>query len=335
MAKRLVTRGFEVTWLSSRFPDSKSEESLAGVQIVRVGSDITTFLHGTMKLAGEYRDALVLESLSAIPYLTPLFSRHRTLSVMYHVVPYDAVVRKVGLLSPIVIGLQNIVTPILYKRQRIITISFSTQRELLARGYSNVRMVRVGADPPSVEVSIEGKENLVVFTGPLKPWKRVEHCLAAFSMLPSNWRLAVIGAPDSEAYSRQLLLRASELQISARTSFTGRISESSKNELYRKARVAIVTSEKEGWGLCAMEPQIYGCPVVGYDVPGIRDSVRDGESGILVESGNVPALTQALLSLVEDAERWRRLATTASSLYRDYTWDNVFDDFYGALASEI
>ena len=95
-----------------------------------------------------------------------------------------------------------------------------------------------------------------------------------------------------------------------------------------------MTSEKEGWGFCAMEPQIYGCPVVGYDVPGIRDSVRNGESGILVESGNIPALTQALLELIGDAEKWNRMATKASSLYRDYTWDNVFEDFYSALTSE-
>ena len=179
------------------------------------------------------------------------------------------------------------------------------------------------------------KENLVVITGPLRPWKRIEHGLAAFSSLPLDWRLAVIGAFESDAYRLFLLDYATRLGITSRTRFTGRISEASKRQYYRRAKIALVTSEKEGWGLSAMEPQTYGCPVVGYDVPGIRDSVRDGASGTLVGSGDIHALGQALLGLAGDSEGWRRMATNATALYRDYTWDNVFQDFYTVLVSEL
>jgi glycosyltransferase involved in cell wall biosynthesis len=336
MAKRLVVRGFDVTWLSSRFPGSRSEETWAGVRFVRAGSEYTTYLHSMIKIIGEDRGAFVFESISGVPYLTPLLARGRTLSIVYHLVPFRTVARKVGVAGPFVTVMQDIVTPLLYSSRPMITISQSTQLELIARGFSNVQIVRMGADLPQPgDVSIEGKEDVVVVTGPLRPWKRIEHCLAAFSILPAHWKLVVIGAFESEDYRQVLLNHAHRLNISGRTLFTGRISELSKHEVYRKAKIALVASEKEGWGFNAMEPQTYGCPVIGYDVPGIRDSVRNGESGILVASGNIQALGQALLDLVNDGERCCLMAAKALSLYRDHTWDDVFEDFYRVLKTEL
>jgi glycosyltransferase involved in cell wall biosynthesis len=303
---------------------------------VRAGSEYTNFLHSMLKLVGDHRDAFAFESISAVPFFAPVLSRRGALSMVHHVVPLKTVVGKVGPLAPIVIGLQDFVTPIVYEHHPIITNSLSTQRELVKSGYSNVRVVRSGADPPPLgEVSIHDKEDIVVVTGPLRPWKRIEDCLRSFSSMPPAWKLIVIGAFESENYRERLEQLASHLHISGRTFFTGRISETSKREVYRKAKIALVTSEKEGWGLSAVEPQTYGCPVVGYDVPGIRDSVRNRGSGILVESGNLGALTDALLELAADTEKRQRLAAGAFSLYRDYTWDNVFEDFYSILTSEM
>ena len=141
MAHRLAARGFEVTWLSSRFPGSKSEETLGGISVVRRGSEYTTYLYAMMKLIGVHRDAFVIESISGVPYLTPLLSRDRSLSIVYHLIPVDTVARKVGAWSPLVTLLQNWVTPLLYANRPIITISQSTRTELVAHGFSNVRIV--------------------------------------------------------------------------------------------------------------------------------------------------------------------------------------------------
>jgi len=138
--------------------------------------------------------------------------------MVHHIVPFKTIKEKVGPLAPIVAGLQNLVTPILYRRHPIITPSLSTQRELLTSGYSNVRVVRVGVDPPLLgEVSIRAKEEIVVVTGPLRPWKRIEHGLISFAALPPTWRLIVIGSFESESYRGKLQQLASDLHISERT----------------------------------------------------------------------------------------------------------------------
>lgn len=336
MGRRLVLEGFQVEWLSSLYPGAARDQTAAGIRFLRSGSEYTTYIHSCLKVVSSHPDALIFESISAVPYFTPVLARHRTLSMIHHVVPLVTITQKVGPFAPLVAGIQNVITPMLYRRMPIITNSKSTLEELHSLGYLNVRTVRSGVDIPDPDrVSIEAKEKSIVIVGPLRPWKRIGHGLMAFAKLSPEWALTVIGPFESEEYREDVLNLAERLGIRQRTTFTGRISEAEKNEIYRKASIAIVASAKEGWGLAAAEPQAYGCPVVGYDVPGIRDSVRNHKTGILVRSGDVSALGGALSQVAENALLLRQLATNAYSMYRSYSWDEVFRDFYAAFATRF
>ncbi len=332
MARRLVAAGYRVTWLSARFPGAPIQEDLDGVKIVRAGSEPTTFLHAMARVVGRYRDAVIFESISGIPYFTPLLTHQPTLSMVHHVIPRETFVRKVGGLGLLLEFVQNRISPRLYRDRPVITNSRSTEAELRTLGFRSIRVVRSGVDlPTKAELGGNVKENLAVITGPLRPWKRVEHGLAAFAGLPTDWRLAVIGPFENATYRGRLLEEAARLGIAGRTVFTDRVPEPIKRGFYRRAKVALVTSEKEGWGLSAVEPQTFGCAVVGYDVAGIRDSVGNGQTGVLVPSGDLGALRQALVDLAADTRRFERLAEAARNRFIDYTWDNVFSDFYGAF----
>ena len=65
------------------------------------------------------------------------------------------------------------------------------------------------------------------------------------------------------------------------------------------------TSQGEGWGLCVLEAAALGVPTVAYDVDGLRDAVRDGETGWLVRDGEQLAdvVDQALKELSDHARR--------------------------------
>jgi len=336
IGRRLVLEGFEVTWLSNGFQGAARDEVVAGIRFIRHGSQYTSYIRSCLKLSSSHRDALIFESISAIPFFTPILARHRTLSMIHHIVPFATLARKVGTFAPFVAGVQNVLSPLLYRKRPIITNSRSTFDELRGQGYLDVQIVRLGVElPDPAMVAFDAKEKSVVMVGPLRPWKRIGHGLMAFASLPKEWSLNVIGSFESDEYREELTYLADRLGIRGRTNFTGRISEGEKNEIYRKASVAIVTSEKEGWGLAAAEPQAYGCPVVGYDVPGIRDSVHNGKTGILVRSGDVVALSAALTHVTEDPSRLRCLATNAHSLYRGYSWDEVFRDFFQIFTSQF
>ena len=65
------------------------------------------------------------------------------------------------------------------------------------------------------------------------------------------------------------------------------VSENEKVEWLRRAAVTVNTSEKEGWGMTVIEGNACGAPSVSSNVHGLRDAVRDGETGLLFPCGAV------------------------------------------------
>src|SRR5690606_32783226 len=73
--------------------------------------------------------------------------------------------------------------------------------------------------------------------------------------------------------------------VAGRVHLHGYLPEAEKNAIVSGARLNVTASEFEGWGLTVIEAAALGIPTVAYDVPGLRDSVRDGVTGWLVKEG--------------------------------------------------
>ena len=88
-----------------------------------------------------------------------------------------------------------------------------------------------------------------------------------------------------------------------------------RNEFYERmarAHCLLVPSVREGWGLVVIEANSVGTPAVGYDVPGVRESIRHEETGLLAEAGKPSALAHQALVLVRNAESFAPSAFRAS-----------------------
>ena len=88
-----------------------------------------------------------------------------------------------------------------------------------------------------------------------------------------------------------------------------------------RARVFLNPSPKEGWGLTVIEANACGLPVVASDRPGLRDSVRDGETGRLVPYGDDKAMADAALDLLRDTDRWSAYSNAARAWSATFDWD--------------
>jgi glycosyltransferase involved in cell wall biosynthesis len=70
-----------------------------------------------------------------------------------------------------------------------------------------------------------------------------------------------------------------------------------------------------------------GVPCVAYDVAGLRDSIIEGETGLLVKSGDVEALAEAVVQVLTSDALRIKLSEKALAYSRSFSWDEVADEF--------
>jgi len=113
--------------------------------------------------------------------------------------------------------------------------------------------------------------------------------------------------------------------------FLGFVSEERKLELLRRAWVHTLTSPKEGWGIANLEAAACGTPTVASNSPGLRDSVRHGETGFLVPHGDVPELARRVGLLLNDPTLHRGQALAARRFAEGFSWEASADAMHRAL----
>jgi glycosyltransferase involved in cell wall biosynthesis len=102
--------------------------------------------------------------------------------------------------------------------------------------------------------------------------------------------------------------------------FHGFVSEIQKIALLQGAWANVFPSPKEGWGITVVEAAACGTPSLASDSPGLRDSVRHGETGFLVPHGDVPALAARMLELAGDPALVARLGAGARCFAEGLSW---------------
>ena len=144
----------------------------------------------------------------------------------------------------------------------------------------------------------------------------------------------VIGGDGPARAGLQAQVR--ELGLADAVSLPGRVPEQAKSDLLGEAWLTVAPSLAEGWGLTVLEAAALGTPAVASDVPGLRDSVRDGETGWLVppSRGLAVALMNALDELSDQA-RQRRAAGACVRWAARFSWDDSAERLARVLLSEV
>jgi glycosyltransferase involved in cell wall biosynthesis len=115
----------------------------------------------------------------------------------------------------------------------------------------------------------------------------------------------------------------------------GFVGEHEKREALRGAWIHVLTSPKEGWGISNLEAAACGTPTVASDAPGLRESVVNGHTGLLVPHGDVPALTAAIASLVGDKALRERMGRQARVFAEGFSWDAAADGVESVLRQVV
>jgi glycosyltransferase involved in cell wall biosynthesis len=210
-----------------------------------------------------------------------------------------------------------------------ITISESTKSDLTAMGFKHVRIVPVGVSRrPLTEVPLKSSTPTFVFVGRLTRAKRPEVALNAFQMVRSEFpdaRLWIVG----DGYLRRRL----EGKDFPGVTFFGKVTEEEKYRLLREAHAILAPGTREGWGLSILEAAAVATPAIAYNIPGLRDSVVDKQTGIILEENSPRRMAEWAIRLIGDHELRRELSGGALAWAKAFSWDRTAGQFMSCLTS--
>jgi glycosyltransferase involved in cell wall biosynthesis len=325
---RLAAGGDRVTMLCAGFPGGPPETEIAGVRVRRLGTSRRGYYAAIVGTARRYvadeRPDVVVEAHNKLPFLSPLYTRVPRLVIVHHLFGLTAFRQVPPPVAATVVFLEWLI-PWVYRGVDFVAISESSRSDMIRRGIpgDSVHVVFCGVDHDRYRPDPAAREGspLVVFVGRIEWYKRLDVLLRALALVRRDGvdaRLVIAGTGEALPRVRALV---ESLGLTASVDAPGFVDEADKVRLLQRAHVVVQPSEKEGWGLTVIEANACGTPVVAAAVPGLQDSVRDGETGLLVPPRDERALATALVRLLGDPDLRARLGAGALAWADRFRWD--------------
>lgn len=328
LARRWAAAGHDVTLRTGAVAGGATEVRRDGYRVVRRGGALTTLVRSPLSEVFRRQgraDALV-EVWHGINFLSPLWWRGPRVGIAHHVHGEQFRFVLPGPAARVAEVLERQVSPRLYRRTPLVTLSPSTRAELLELGYP---AGNVHVSPPGVEerFSAGGRRAdhpVVLSVGRLMPQKRVDLVIDALVEVQSrvpDLELVIVGTGPEEARLRAL--------APAWVTFAGRVGDDELVERYRSAWVVASASVAEGWNMTVTEGGACGTPAVASRIAGHVDAIVEGETGLLATGRD--ELVAAFERLLTDHDLRRRMGEAARTHAAGFTWDAAAATVLAAL----
>lgn len=315
LAQGLTAHGHQVTLLCGG-PTAERD-----YRVISAGSDIGHFLKARSTFTRQIGDCdLLVEVCNGMPYLAPLWHHGPTLCLVNHVHSDLWHLRYPRPLAGLGRRLEHWALAGAHRRNLIVAMSGSTATALNHVGVDpeRIRIVHSGVEEPGPLLP-KSPQPLFVAVGRLVEYKRIDLLLRLWDLVRpvTGGRLVIIG--DGPERTR-LQTIAGDGVI-----FTGRISEQAKHRLLCQAWLLLHPSLVEGWGLVVTEAATRHTPAIGFDIPGLRDSITHNVTGHLTTGESSFAAAWCTLTL--NHQHRTTLATNAAQHATQYRWNHTVHHF--------
>jgi glycosyltransferase involved in cell wall biosynthesis len=325
IAKRLVKKGHKVTLFTSSFKGAKENELIDGVQIIRKGGKYTVYLQAfkyyNQHFKGDFD--VVIDEINTIPFFTPLYVKNgEKLFTLIHQLAREFWFYETTIpLNLLGYASENLLlSP--YKNTTTLTVSISTLNDLQKLGFSNLSIITKGSKFKPLKKTPKKEETpTLIYVGRLKNPKKPGDAVEAFKIIKKkikNARLWIVG----EGPLRKKLEQNSPEGVT----FFGHVSKKKQAELMSKAHAILVPGIREGWGLVVIEANAMGTPAIGYNINGLRDSIKNGVNGFLTQN-NPQSLAEKAIQLIENKKLAKKLSANAIKNSREYNWNKSTEEF--------
>ncbi len=349
----LVATGAAVEFWTARDRGQSARETRDGIVVRRRGGQYLFYLGVWARLLGERlrrrRPDVVVDMDCGIPSFTPLVLGRRAVVVLFvhHVHQEQFRLALPRPLSDLGRFLEGRLMPVVYRDVPTIAVSESTVAEMRAQlGWrGEVRVVHNGADAPTSPPGAGPAGERVVVLGRLVAHKRTDLIVRAFARVLEHRpgaTLDLVGTgPELPAVSDLV----DQLGLDGSVRIHGFLPEAEKSRVLGSARLHVCASDAEGWGQVVLEAAAHGVPTLARDVPGMRDSVRPGRTGWLVDAPAeadperlVDVLADALdsaLSRLEDAQVRHRTGAECRAWAGGFGWDRMRAEALDAVLQAV
>ena len=359
--KRLQKKWYEITWVWSNFEWWEKEEIIEWVKILRVWTINNIYF----KFPKYYKKNLVnkfdliIDEAWWMPLFSTLFEKKIPIIFIIHHIwdkewdfKYNFPLNKIWKYI-----FRKIIK--IYKNNYTITVSNSTKEELINKFWFDKDKVFDIENALDLEIDknidIYDKKNEILFFGRLMPMKRAEHAILAFNyflkkspIIPfykeneyklhkhsilntkeskENYKLNIIWPYQDWEYFESLKKLVKKLKLENYVNFTWWIS---LEERYKIAsnKVMLFPSHKEWYWLVVLEWNIYWIPTIWYDVPWVRDSIKEWVNWFKVEAHNYEAIWEKLYEILSDKTKYNNLVKSSFEHVKNHTtWDKNTEEF--------
>lgn len=338
-ARRLVKEGHAVTFFSRCFDKCLNEEIIDGVKIIRRGNKFTVYIQAYFyykSLKG--KPQRVIDMINTICWQTPLYVNkvkriayvnQLAKEVLFYEFPWP--------LSIIAYFLEKF-EYLSYRNTRFICYSRSTKDDLVSFGIKekNIDIFPLGSDHSRyLKAGNKSNKPLFIFVARLVKMKRADLCIRSMKKVIERCpkaSLYILGnGPDEKRLRRLVAERNLERNvrfINKNNFFIDKNIKDLKVNLMQRAWALVLPSVKEGWGMVVTEAASCGTPAIVSNVTGLRDSVINGKTGIILSKNpSEDELAQAMIRLIEDDSLRKIISAEAYRHSQNFNWDKSFKIF--------
>ena len=337
---KIVEMGHKVVLFTTSFPGAKEREVVDGIEVIRKGGDLLfqfTVALNLKKLDREFNFDVVVEDLNKLPVFAHWFVRKPLLVQMHHLWRKSIFAEAA---FPVAFGVWFFerIIPFFYRTQPFVVVSPSTKKELAEIGVDEGRISVIynGSEMPPVAAQFnEGSccetaaqssrenapEPYFLWLSRVHRYKGIWTALEAFEIFSKKHTEVQLKIVGDGPVLKKLPAWISAHGLEGKVELTGYVPSARKYELITSSLALLQTSFKEGWGLTVMEAAQLCKTTIASDVPGLRDSVRDGETGILFPSGDAAACASAMEKVYGDAELRETLGQNAKRYAESFSWE--------------
>lgn len=225
--------------------------------------------------------------------------------------------------------------------ERLITVSESLSRHMMQEGFDAERIVIVPNGVKcleSVPYHSEPVDEWTLGTVALfRPRKGTEYLLEAIAILKERGtriRLRAVGGFETTAYEQRLKELTKKLKIDEQVDWLG-FRTDVEAELVQMDLFVLPSIFGEGLPMVVLEAMACGIPVIGTDVEGVPEAIRDGIEGLIAKAADATSLADSIAAVIEGEFSWHQLRQNGidrqNELFSDHAMAQGVADVYNTI----